>query len=84
MRRKRAPIATRILRVSHFLRIIHSGGASTGTWISRVPRAAFRKPPPAGVEHNPREREGSQMGKREPVPPSDHRGDYPALNLRAG
>ena len=52
MRRKRAAIATRILRVSHFLRIIHSGGASAGTRLSRVPRAAFRKPPPASAERN--------------------------------
>jgi len=59
MRRKRATIATRILRVSRILRIIHSGGASAGTWLSRVPRAAFRKPPPASAERNLRETEDS-------------------------
>ena len=58
MRRKGAAIGYRILRVSHFLRIIHSGGASAGTWLSRVPLATFRKPSLASADHNPRETGG--------------------------
>src|SRR5689334_1570961 len=58
MRRKRAAIGYRILRVSHFLRVVSRRGASAGAGLSRVPLGTARKPPPARAERNPRESSG--------------------------
>jgi len=74
-----APAALAVCATGRLIPLLPGRGASGTACASAFPPAPLRRPSAIAADHRPRESGRRQMGKREPVAPSGHWSDDPAL-----